>query len=280
MPYCDVAKDVRLYYEDFGDGPAVIFTPSGSQTHKMWENQVAALVADHRTVVYDWRGTGASDKPRAGYTVEQAAADLCALVESLGLAPAILVGHGIGNHVSLLAATKRPDLVAGLALASASPWFSGVHDGVAGGLATEFLDLMGRGAAATGPRSKPYAQVCAELSERFLFHRPQPPAVHQSILEQALNWPLAVINAYANSLAAIDHRERAALVQCPTLVIQGRHDRKTLYGGAAYLARRIAGARLVTLENSAHMGQIEEIEAFNGALREFTESVRQRKRAA
>lgn len=280
MPYCEVAKDVRLYHEDFGDGPAVVFTPSGSQTHRMWENQVGALSGDHRCVAYDWRGTGASDKPRDGYTGEQATADLCALVERLGLAPAILVAHGIGNHITLMAAAARPDLVAGIVLVSASPWFSGVHDGVAGGLADEFLDLMGRGASAPGARGKPYPQICAELSEHFLFHRPQPPAVHQSILQQALEWPMAVINAIAKNMAAIDHRERAARVQCPALIVHGRHDRKTMYAGAAYLARRIAGARFLTLENSGHMGQIEEIEALNAALREFVESARHRKRAA
>lgn len=280
MPYCEVAKDVRLYHEDFGDGPAIVFTPSGSQTHKMWENQVGALSGDHRCVAYDWRGTGASDKPRGGYTGEQVAADLCVLIERLGLAPAVLVAHGIGNHVTLMAAAARADLVAGIVLVSASPWFSGVKEGVAGGLAEEFLDLMGRGASAPGARGKPYPQICAELSENFLFHRPQSPAVHQSILAQALEWPMAVINSIAKTMPAIDHRERTAQVKCPALIVHGRHDRKVMYAGAAYLARRIAGARFLTLENSGHMGQIEEIETFNAALREFAEAAQGRKRAA
>ena len=43
MPYCEVAPDLRLYYEDFGAGPPVVFTAAGSLTHKMWEGQVAAL---------------------------------------------------------------------------------------------------------------------------------------------------------------------------------------------------------------------------------------------
>lgn len=280
MPYCEVESGIRLYYEDFGEGPAVVFTASGSQTHRMWENQVAALAGAFRTVTYDWRGTGNSDKPRGGYTIERATADLCALIERLGLAPAVLVAHGIGDHVTLLAATQRPDLVAGIVLASAAPWFGGVRDGVAGGLSPDFLDLLERGVKGKDARGMPYPQMCAELSERLLFHRPQPPAVHQSILEQALNWPLAVINAYAASVAAVDHRERLGHVRCPTLVIQGRHDRKTLYSGAVYLAQGIAGARLVTLEDSAHMGQIEEINAFNAALIGFLEAVRHRKRAA
>jgi pimeloyl-ACP methyl ester carboxylesterase len=276
MPFCEVAAGTKLYYEDFGEGPALVFTPSGSLTHKMWGSQVAALAGEYRTVAYDWRGTGASDKPRGGFTAENATADLCALIERLGLAPAVLVSHGIGTHPTLLAASTRPDLVAGLVLASAAPWFGGLRDGAPGGLSQEFLDFL---ADANGP-AMTYAQFIAELSARLLFHREQPPAVHHSLLEEALTWPPYVMNAYAKSLAAIDHRERLARIECPTLVIHGRHDRKVRHEGAVYLATQIKGARLVTLENSAHMGQIEEIAAFNGAVESFLAGIRARKRAA
>ena len=39
MPFCEVAVATKLYYEDFGEGPALVFTPSGSLTHKMWSSQ-------------------------------------------------------------------------------------------------------------------------------------------------------------------------------------------------------------------------------------------------
>lgn len=280
MPYCDTAEGVRLYYQDFGEGPAVVFTPSGSQTHRMWESQVAALSTQYRTVAYDWRGTGASDKPRTGYTVDAASADLCALIERLGLAPATLVGHGIGNHLAILAATRRPELVAGLVLASAAPWFTGMRDGVDGGLSPDFMDLLARGSQFGDGRGIAYPDVWAELSERLLFHRPQSAALHQAVLEQALAWPQFVINTYAKSLNSIDHRERLPLIQCPTLIIQGRHDRKSLYTGAEYMARKIRNARFVTLEDSAHMGQIEEINEFNRALLSFLASTRAEQHAA
>ncbi len=276
MPLCEVASGVRLYYEDFGEGPALVFTASGSLTHKMWGSQVAALAGEYRTVAYDWRGTGGSDKPRSGYTAESATADLCALIERLGLAPAVLVSHGIGMHPTVLAATSRPDLVAGLVLVSSAPWFGGERDGVPGGLSQEFLDFLAR---SNGP-AMTYAQFIAELSARLLFHREQPPAVHHSLLEEALTWPQYVMSAYARSLASIDHRERLPRIECPTLIIHGRHDRKVRYEGAVYLATHIKGARLVTLENSAHMGQIEEIGAFNGAVESFLAGIRAQKRAA
>lgn len=276
MPFCEVAVATKLYYEDFGEGPALVFTPSGSLTHKMWSSQVAALAGEYRTVTYDWLGTAASDKPKSGYTVENATANLCALIERLGLAPAVLVSHGIGMHPTVLAACTRPDLVAGLVLASSAPWFTGVRDGVRGGLSQEFMDFL---AAANGPAMS-YSQFLSELSARLLFHHPQPPSVHHSLLEEGLTWPQHVMSAYAKSMMSIDHRERLARIECPAMIIHGRHDRKTHREGAVYLAAHMKHARLVTLENSAHMGQFEEIDAFNGALKSFLAGIRAPKDAA
>lgn len=270
MPFCEVAGGIRLYYEDFGEGPAIIFTPAGSLTHKMWESQVAALAGNgFRAIAYDYRGTGDSDKPRAGYGPDLLAGDLCALVERLALGRAVLAGHGLGSHVSLLAAAARPDLARGLVLASTAPWFAGEHDGVAAGLSAEFLAFIARANELKDARGVPYPQACAELGSDWIFHRPQHPAVQHAVLEQALAWPQFVINEMAKGMAGIDHRGRFAQLRCPTLIVQGRHDRKQRYAGAAWMAGRIVGARLVTLEDSAHMGQIEEITAFNAALASF-----------
>ena len=62
--------------------------------------------------------------------------------------------------------------------------------------------------------------------------------------------------------------------------MQGRHDRKQRYEGATYMASRIKGARLVTLEHSAHMGEIEELNTFNQALSSFIQEVEALKRVA
>ena len=43
MPTYEVAPDIRLYYEDFGDGKAIVFTSAGIQTREMWEDQAAEL---------------------------------------------------------------------------------------------------------------------------------------------------------------------------------------------------------------------------------------------
>jgi non-heme chloroperoxidase len=279
MPFCEVTDGLKLYYEDFGDGLPIVFTAAGNLTHKMWEGQVAALAGRYRTITYDWRGTGDSDKPRSGYTGEALAADLSALIERLDLAPAILVGHGLGTHVTILAATARPELVRGMVLVSAAPWFSGERDGAVGGVSEDFIRFVAERTGLNDGRGIPYAKACADLNE-WLFHHAQPPSVQNWIFEQAMTWPQFVLNAYARNMRELDHRERLGRIGCPTLIIQGRHDRKQRYEGAAYMASRIKDARLVTLENSAHMGEIEELNTFNRALISFVQEVEALKRVA
>jgi len=281
MNFVEVADGVRLYVEDFGEGAPVLFICGGNLTHKSWESQVAALAGEFRTVTFDWRGTGRSDKPRGGYTGDAAAKDVRILIERLGLDPAVLVGHGLGAHLALLVAYAAPELVSGLLLTGAAPWFSGEHDGMAGGVTEEFLRFMisKRRNAAAG-HNVPYAETCYELGDRWVFHRRQSPGIYQAMLDQALEWPQYVLNAFADDMRELDHRKRAPGLRAPTLIVQGRHDKKQRYEGAVHLARLISGSRLVTLEQSATMGNIEEVDAFNRELAQFARELRARARAA
>ena len=84
MNHVPVGDGVRLYVEDFGEGSPIVFICGGNLTHRSWDSQVAALAGRFRTIAFDWRGTGASDKPRGGYTVDIAARDLQTLIEECG----------------------------------------------------------------------------------------------------------------------------------------------------------------------------------------------------
>ncbi len=265
MPTYEVAPDICLYCEDFGDGKAIVFTSAGIQTRKMWEHQAAELSSKYRTITYDWRGTGRSDRPRGPYHVDQAVNDLCALVERQLIAPAVLVGHGIGSHVTLLTAHRRPELVERMILVSGAPWYTGDRDDE-GGFSNEFTEWWETQTANKGTH---IADAYAELGDRFLFYKNPGPAVGHSVLEQALDWPLYVFKQYTRSMMALDHREFLPKIQCPTMIIQGRHDNKQRYSGGRYLARNIPNAELKTFEQSAHMPQIEEMALFNSTIDRF-----------
>lgn len=264
MPFCAVAPDCNLNYQDFGSGPSMLFVPAGNLTHAMWDGQVAAMAATHRTIAPDWRGTGGSDRPRGGYDGHTAMTDFATLLDRLHAGPAVVVAHGIGTHLALLLAEARPDLVRGLVLVSTAPWFTGERDGVAGGVSAAFLDFI------INQGSVPYADTCWQMGERWMFHVPPGPGTGHALMQQALSWPQYVLNSYATAMRGIDHRERLHRIACPVLLVQGRHDHKQRYEGVAYMAERLPQARLLTMEHSAHMPQIEELALFNRELAAFT----------
>src|SRR5579863_3525745 len=89
---------IEVYYEDHGSGSPVVLIHGWPLSGASWEKQTAALLAaGHRVITYDRRGFGRSSKPGIGYNYDTFAADLDALLRSLDLNGASLVGHAMGT---------------------------------------------------------------------------------------------------------------------------------------------------------------------------------------
>ena len=258
---------VGLEVEEFGSGSPVVLVPGGAMTHRVWDHQVAALQRRYRTLAVDLRGSGGSDRPPSGYSVDLFAADLASLIETLGLELPIVVGHGLGSHVALRLAATRPGLVGGLALASAAPWFVGERRDAAGGFPDELWQRMQGGAA----RNR--AQADLDLIDGAFFHGEMSEGMRLWCFGMAAEWPLAVFVQLAETLHDLDHREVLSSIDVPVVLLHGRHDEKTRYDGAAYLLEHLPQARLRTLEESAHCPHLEEPEAFTEALLAFLDEV-------
>src|SRR5207247_7488582 len=65
----------------------------------------------HRLVTFDIRGHGRSSAPDDGYDVSSLTADAAMLVEHVGCAPVVAVGHSLGGAIAASLAVERPDLV-------------------------------------------------------------------------------------------------------------------------------------------------------------------------
>ena len=85
----------------------------------------------------------------------------------------------------------------------------------------------------------------------------------------SLEVPLVVAQAAFASVVAHDARPALAAVAVPTLVTVGAHDHPAATGGAAFMAERVAGARLVTFDHSGHFPQLEEAALYTATLVEF-----------
>jgi pimeloyl-ACP methyl ester carboxylesterase len=109
------ANGVRLFYELTGEaGPPLALVHGSWGDHSSWDFVVPALAQRFRVLVYDRRGHGLSERPADQGSAEEDAADLAALIDGLGLAPAHVVGNSFGAIVALRLANRRPDLVRSL----------------------------------------------------------------------------------------------------------------------------------------------------------------------
>jgi len=80
-----------------------------------------AVDAGATVILYDQRGHGRSERTPARYAVDDGVADLCALLDTLGVTePVYLVGNSYGGIVAARMAVATPDRVAGLVLIEAS----------------------------------------------------------------------------------------------------------------------------------------------------------------
>jgi pimeloyl-ACP methyl ester carboxylesterase len=119
--WIDQATGVRIGYTLAGISPAtsktVLLIHGAPQTGYAWRKVVPTLVAaGYQVVVPDYRGAGASTKPRDGYDKWTMAGDLHHLVHNeLGIdGPLSIVGHDLGSIVAFGYALRYRDDVVSL----------------------------------------------------------------------------------------------------------------------------------------------------------------------
>lgn len=99
-----------------GGEPTVIGIHGLTANHACWYPVAEALAPEHRFVAYDLRGRGGSDKPERDYNLAAHNRDLLALMDRLGVARAVIMGHSLGAHIAVRFAAHHPDRVSKLVL--------------------------------------------------------------------------------------------------------------------------------------------------------------------
>lgn len=107
----------RLHYTDTGSGPALVLIHGlGGNLRNFAPALIAQLAATHRVIAVDRPGAGHSTVSGPHPDIITQVTMIAELIEQLGVAPAVLVGHSLGGAMALALAQTRPELVASLAL--------------------------------------------------------------------------------------------------------------------------------------------------------------------
>jgi pimeloyl-ACP methyl ester carboxylesterase len=116
-----VVAGMRLHVVSYGwdSGHVPLLLLHGVPTSGyLWHGVMRDLGHGYRTTAPDLAGLGRSERPRAPLTLARQADLLLDLLDQLGYARAVVVGHDVGGAVAVHLAARAPERVAGLALVS------------------------------------------------------------------------------------------------------------------------------------------------------------------
>jgi pimeloyl-ACP methyl ester carboxylesterase len=251
VPVVDV-DGARLWYDEAGQGPAVLLLHGGLGDSGLWEPVVPHLAERFRTIRTDLRFFGRSVGPAAPWSWER---DVVGVLDELRIERAAVVGLSFGGRVALDLALAAPERL--WAVVGVAPGLSG-HDGAA---YTEEQDAAYEAALAAGDLEAAmevdlavWAPLGADDRIRRLWHatpeaNPLPAGVE----------PLET---------ARPARGRLAELRVPTLVVTVSHDPPGFREIGPLVAREAPDARHVELD-SDHYVTLREPEAVGRVLVEF-----------
>jgi pimeloyl-ACP methyl ester carboxylesterase len=108
----------RRAYRIAGQGPAVLLLHGIGDSSRTWLDLIPRLARDHTVIAPDLLGHGASDKPRADYSVAAYANGMRDLLGVLDIDRVTVLGHSLGGGVAMQFAYQFPDRTERLVLVS------------------------------------------------------------------------------------------------------------------------------------------------------------------
>jgi len=256
---------VRLATVDRGRGTPLLLVHGFPLDHTMWSAQIDALAERCRVIAPDLRGFGRSEVTEGKVSMEQFADDLAALVGALGVdEPVVFCGLSMGGYVAWPFWRRHASRLKALVLCdtrSAADTPEAAADRLA----------MAERVLAEGPAPLVEAMVPKLFAEATVRARPE---LIESVRRVMLSTDPEGIAAAARGMAErADAPSMLREIDCPALVLVGRHDVISTVDQMQAIADAIPGARLVEIADAGHMSPMENPFAVNGAMGELLDGV-------
>jgi non-heme chloroperoxidase len=261
-----------LAYVEQGTGDAIVFVHGSLGDYRSWGLQFAPFAERSHVVAYSRRYHWPNAQPGDGtvYAAEQHAADLGAVIETLGLTPAHVIGSSYGAMTALTLAVQRPAAVRSLVLGEPPllPWLARLPGGAA--LLTTFMTT------AFGPAGHAFEQGDAQAGvELFIdgvlgpgaFNR-LPSTVRSSMLQNAASMRMETTTAPERYFSAVSPEDVGRL-QVPVLLVQGQVSPAMFGLITDELARCLPHAKRATIPAASHSIHSMNPQAYNETVLAF-----------
>lgn len=229
----------------------------------VWEEFIPLLYKKVRVVTLDLPGHGISVVQGDTHTMEFLADTVATGVRALGITRCTVVGHSMGGYVALALCERHPELLDGLVLLSSTPYADSPEKAENRRREIALVqagrkELLSRVAPAAGFAEENRARMADEIED---------------LTEQVFVTEDEGIVALLNGMITRkDRNEMLRTTKVPVLFILGRKDNYIPVEIAEKMVAEHPEARVAWLENSGHMGFLEEPEDTAAALLDFVES--------
>jgi pimeloyl-ACP methyl ester carboxylesterase len=236
--YADV-NGIRLFHHEIGSGPPVVLLHGGLANSDYLGNQARALARAHRVILVDSRGHGRSTRDQRPFGYDLMADDVVALLDTLKIDKATIVGWSDGAIIGLDLAMRHPERVTRVFAFGANTSTSGLKDG---------FETNPTFAAFLARSRREYARLSATPRQYTAFHDQI-----GKMWENQPNWSDA----------------RLREIRTPVWVVDGEHDEGIKREHTDYIAATIPGARVLILPNVSHFAFLQDPITFNNAILSF-----------
>lgn len=244
-------KNTKLYYTDEGQGTPVVFLHGYLESLDIWTPFTEKLISDYRVIRIDIPGHGLSGIVEKVHTMDLMAEFVVSLLEHLSVDKCVLFGHSMGGYVSLAIAENHPSYLLGFSLFHSAPFSDNEEKKANRDREIELVRQGKKELVVNTSVPKVFAndnlEILSHELERF-----------KGIARQT---PEDGIIAILEGMKA--RPDRSYVVKNfpgPFLWIFGRKDNHISYDAIKEKINLGAQGQIVMLENSGHIGFLEEPE--------------------
>jgi len=242
--------------------PWLMFSNSHCTTLELWDEMVERFKDRYRILRYDTRGHGGTSAPPGGYTQNELAGDVAAILDALKIDRVHFCGISIGGQTGLGMAIHHPQRLLSLTAANArydvpvpvmKAWDERIAIVEKGGTEAIAGLTVGRWFEANYPAKEPVRVARIQ-------------AMFKNVSKQGYI-------GCAIAIRDLNYREALANIHLPVLLISGKQDSSATEDMINTMHSMIHGSRLVMLDPSGHLTVVEQPQAFGDALEKFLASV-------
>jgi pimeloyl-ACP methyl ester carboxylesterase len=257
-------RNRKIFYSDIGTGDTIVLLHGYLETAEIWDSFAGKLAQDFRVIIPDIPGHGKSDILGEVTSMELIAVVVKELLSGIGIKKVCLAGHSLGGYAALAFAEMYPDCLSGYCLFHSQPLAD----------TPEALDKRKReiNLVLAGKKDLMYPENVARMFatsnlEKFSAALERSRKIASSVSGEGI---VAVLKGMMARPSRVSVMEKCLV---PCLWILGRMDNYINCEVIQNLVKLPSNAEVAILENSGHLGFIEEEDLSVEKLRDFIKRV-------